>query len=188
MAPDLPLSEPGSDVLENNPARLSWPEVQVIAPRRYRLQADFSIEWKSGFFPRQRLVVPAGFECDGASVPRVLEWYLGRENILPASLVHDWQYTYAGRLPWKTHFFLHPEEGHWEPIRYVWSRVEVDRFFARNLRHCPVCEIRRGQRRLAYRAVRLFGGIHWRRAEEKRELAAEAIVNRAKNVPGKVSS
>jgi hypothetical protein len=142
--------------------RLDWPEIAIVAPRRYRLLADFCVEWEKEGFPRQRLIVPAGFECDGASVPAIVEWYLGREKILPAAVPHDWQYAHAGRLPAETHLYL--DDGQWKPATYTWSRKEADRFFGRNLRFC---DIRSDQRRNAYRAVRLFGWIPWQTAKKR---------------------
>jgi hypothetical protein len=40
-----------------------------------------------------RITVPAGFVIDGASVPRLLEWFFGRYGRhLLAAIVHDWLY------------------------------------------------------------------------------------------------
>ena len=125
--------------------------------------SDYVIEWEATGFPRQRLVVPAGFECDGASVPAVLEWYLGRETILPAAVPHDWQYAHAGRMPAGSHLYEH-DAGGWVDAAYLWSRKDSDRFFARNLRFCAISD---GRRRNAYRAVRLIGWRAWRAAERR---------------------
>ncbi len=45
-----------------------------------------------------RITVPAGFVIDGASVPRLLEWFFGRygRHLLPA-IIHDWLYHDQGR-------------------------------------------------------------------------------------------
>lgn len=154
------------DGLKNAPqARLPWPEVQIVGPRQYELLADYQIEWRAEGFPLQRLVVPAKFLFDGASIPAILEWYLGRERILPAAVIHDWQYAFAGHIPSESHLYLDDKDGLWKPTGFVWSRKDCDRFFARNLKFC---DIRDGQRRNAYRAVRLFGWIPWRRARSQR--------------------
>lgn len=149
--------------------RVEWPDLLIVAPRRYQLQSDYRVEWEASGFPRQRLVVPAGFECDGASIPAALEWYLGREKILPAAVPHDWQYAFAGRVRAGSHSYLDPVDGLWKPVEFIWSRKDADRFFARNLRFC---DLRGHQRRNAYRAVRLAGWIPWRRAAKKMALKA----------------
>jgi hypothetical protein len=137
---------------------LEWPDLRLAGPRKYVLLADYVIEWQAEGVPRQRLVVPEGFECDGASVPALLEWYLGRDRILPAAVPHDWQYRAGGRLPSGSHLVL-TKEGEWREVDHLWTRKESDRFFARNLRFC---DIRPDQRRNAYRAVRLFGIRAWK--------------------------
>lgn len=142
---------------------LEWPEVRLDGPRRLVLLADYVAEWEVGGFPRQRISVPAGYEFDGASIPAVLEWYLGRDHILPAAVLHDWQYEFAGRVPRDSHLYR-DETGAWVEAGHEWSRKESDRFFARNLRFCDISD---GQRRNAYRAVRIGGWIPWRKAERR---------------------
>jgi len=156
------MTIPGSSLrtLAGHGDLLRWPELRLVGPRRYALLADYTVEWEADGYPRQRLVVPSGFECDGASVPAVLEWYLGRERILPAAVPHDWQYAHAGGLPPDSHL-KRLDDGAWVPAEHVWTRKEADRFFARNLRFC---DIRDHQRRNAYRAVRIGGWVPWRAA------------------------
>jgi len=143
---------------------LEWPEVILVGPRRFRLASRYVVEWQAEGVPRQRLIVPEGFECDGASIPALLEWYLGRDLILPAAVPHDWQYAFAGHLPPESHLYR-DETGEWLEAHFVWSRKDSDRFFARNL---TFCDIRDHQRRNAYRAVRLAGWIPWRRGTPAR--------------------
>jgi len=151
------------DILRQAADTLEWPEVRLAGPRRLVLAAEYVVEWEAAGFPRQRLIVPRDFECDGASIPAPLEWYLGRDLILPAAVPHDWQYAFAGVLPAESHLYLTPE-GAWLPANYVWTRDESDRFFSRNLRFCAV---RSDQRRNAYRAVRIGGWIAWQRARRR---------------------
>jgi hypothetical protein len=153
-----------ASTLRTNGDVLLWPEIRIAAPKRYELLSDYVIEWEAGKFPRQRLVVPKGFICDAASIPNLLMWYLEREKILPAAVAHDWHYAFAGRIPRDSHFFLNAH-GAWVPADHVWTREEADRFFARNLRFCN--GISDGQRRNAYRAVRLSGWMPWRRASKR---------------------
>jgi hypothetical protein len=136
---------------------LEWPRVELIAPRRIRLLQNFRVEWTADGFPRQALIIPAGFECDGGSVPAAAEWYLGRDNILPAAVPHDFQYYFQGKIPLESHLFWAHEK--WTPAYHIWSRDEVDRFFARNLQFCKGLSDK--QRRRAYQAVHLFGGRSW---------------------------
>jgi hypothetical protein len=157
---DSPVLQPAT--LTKRDDTLVWPDIRLVGPRRYRLGSAYVVEWEAGGFPRQRLTVPEGFECDGASVPALLEWYLGRERILPAAVPHDWQYAHAGRIPSSSHHYL--EAGQWVEANHVWTRRDSDRFFARNLRFC---DIRDHQRRSAYRAVRVGGWIPWRQAERR---------------------
>jgi hypothetical protein len=159
----------GSGTHRSNGDTLQWPDLRIAGPRRYVLLADYAIEWQATGFPRQRLIVPEGFECDGASVPALLEWYLGREKILPAAVPHDWQYSYAGRIPASSHLYM-TEAGEWAQANHVWTRDDSDRFFARNLRFC---DIRDHQRRNAYRAVRVGGWLAWRRSERRMPAAPE---------------
>lgn len=153
--------------MHENGDTLHWPDVRLIAPRKFELLSDYVVEWQAEGYPRQRLIVPRLFVCDGASVPALLEWYLGREKILPAGVAHDWQYAYGGRIPTDSHLYLQ-QDGTWTEANYLWTRKESDRFFARNLRFC---DISGHQRRNAYRAVRIGGRGAWRRGE--RRVAAE---------------
>jgi hypothetical protein len=138
-----------------------WPSVSLVwpKPRTWRYLRDYSVEWAAEGFPRQRLITPAAFECDGASEPAVVDWYLGRELILRESGFHDLLYAYRGDLPPELH--LYDDGGVWRPTHYTWSRRDADRLFARLLAMNEW--IREDQRRTAYRMVRLFGWRAWQR-------------------------
>lgn len=87
------------------------------------------------------LTVPAGFESDGASVPRFF-WRVvfppGDADALRAAILHDYIYR------------EHPEG---------WTRGEADRLF----RDVLIADGVPGWRaRLAYYAVRIFGWRSWR--------------------------
>jgi hypothetical protein len=145
---------------------LDWPLAVKTGERSYMLMNDFVIEWQAEGFPRQMLIVPAGFEYDGASVPRIVEWYVGRDALFAAATAHDWHYAHAGVLPEGSHLYQ-TANGQWLDTLYKWTRLEADRFFARNLRF-PLPDgrrIRGDQRRNAYRAVRLGGAAPWARAQ-----------------------
>lgn len=86
------------------------------------------------------IVVPAGFESDGASVPRLL-WGVvfprDDRQALCAAIVHDFIYR------------THPAH---------WTRSEADDAFYFLLEQGGVSWIRRTR---AYLGVRLFGGPSW---------------------------
>lgn len=91
-----------------------------------------------------RVVVPAGFVGDLASVPRWALPYLDDDapEILYGSIVHDWIYSRQGELPGRR-----------------LTRAEADEL----LRLCMLaCGARPAQARLVWLAVRLGGGGHWK--------------------------
>ena len=144
-----------------------WPPTELLGPRQVRLLEDLNVEWEAEGYPRQLFTVPAGFICDGASVPKILHWYLGWSDILFAAFPHDFVYGYSGRVPSANHLYWH-EGGNWREAGHEWTRDEADRFFARTLRFCGVAG---HQRRNAYRAVKHFGGSAWRKGTHRPEPA-----------------
>lgn len=90
--------------------------------------------------PYRTLIVPAGFESDGASVPRFL-WgaVFPRDDrqALFGALVHDYVYR------------THP---------FGWTKKDADASFYELMRKGGVSYIRA---RMAYWGVRLFGGSAW---------------------------
>lgn len=122
------------------------PVLRAINPKackgkqQYVLAEDFIYE--SPAFGS--IVVPAGTPSDFASAPRVAWVYLSPEDpaILYASVVHDYLYSRRGKLPLRT-----------------LTRAECDEV----LREAMVaCGARKSQAAVAYRAVRMFGGSHWK--------------------------
>ncbi len=90
--------------------------------------------------------VPAGFVCDGASVPRWAWTAIGHPlsgRFLRAAVLHDWGYR-------------HPAEGD--------TRATVDRRFFQGLRADGVGRVRAA---LMYAAVRVGGGAAWARGLDK---------------------
>lgn len=144
------------------PDKLHWPDVTLVSPhpRTWRVNEQYAFEWTAAGQPRQRLQIEAGFLFDGASIPGAVEWYLPREHILEESLPHDFGYRHRGQLPPGSHWYF-ADSGLWLPADHVWTREELDRLFARMLKLNPLT--RAGQRRSAYRMVRLFGRRAWRR-------------------------
>lgn len=153
---------------------LVQPDILPVADRLYRLDEDYVYCWtiaagednrfaepsEVGHQTRYRIIVPAGFTYDGASVPRLLWTLTGIRPdglIRAAALVHDWLYFYEGRLPPGSFQYLNAQ-GQWENVIGRWSRRDADRLFGRMLREAGVA---RRRRRWAYRAVRAFGWIPW---------------------------
>lgn len=136
-------------------SHLPYPRVEPLAGSRYRLAEPYVYTWtKDG--ARYRLTVPAGFENDLASVPRILWWYVSPFDLGLAAVPHDWLYYHAGHLPPGGH--QRWEDGRWVDVGAPWSRRDADRLFGRLMRDAHVS---RDKRRHAYWAVRLFGAPAW---------------------------
>ncbi len=135
------------------------PLIVPIAEDLYRLVETYSYEWDNAGI-RNRLTIPAGFEFDGASAPRII-WTL--TGIIPdgliraAALVHDFIYRHGGRLPAGVHQVL--VNGEWVDARGRWTRGQADKMFARLMREAGYSKTRR---RAAYLGVRLFGWASWK--------------------------
>ena len=126
-------------------SRLAAPVVTYLVGRRTWL-LEQAYAYRDG---GTRIVVPAGFEFDLASVPRPL-WSLIApfELSIAAPLLHDFLYRYRGR----------PPAGSLVPPR-EYSRAETDRLFERIMEQEGVPAWRRW---LAYRSVRLLAWSDWR--------------------------
>lgn len=131
----------------------------------YRVVQDYTYQWR---LPRHsveyRLTVPAGFECDGASVPRLLWSFVGLapDGLLRAAAVsHDYLYASRGLVGGnlKARYYSPAHEHDWQTVLWPVTRKQSDELFARLLREAGVAKRRR---RLAYLAVRLFGFYAWR--------------------------
>jgi hypothetical protein len=130
-----------------------------VSEKDYRLVEDYTYAWTKGEFD-YRITVPTGFTYDGASVPRVAWTVSGIRPdglIRAAALIHDWIYNFKGLLPEGSHEFL-DAEGRWQTVYGRWSREDTDRLFGRIMRESGVPKFKR---RMAYRAVRLFGWLYW---------------------------
>ena len=133
------------------------PRLKPLQRGQYRLLEDYVYEWEHEGI-KYRLVVLEGFECNIASVPRLLWSYINPFDLGPAAIFHDWIYRHGGRLPRQSWFkgqdgqFLACENIHW-------NREGTDRLFARMMRESGASKIKRRQ---AYWAVRIFGGCAWK--------------------------
>jgi len=121
------------------------PLIRKIAhQRRWRLEEPLGYRSRAG----RVFVVPAGFETDGASVPRAAWWLYPPfgGDYDRAAVVHDYLYSRAEA-------FVGADHGHL-------SRGEVDRLF---LEMMTVDGFRLTGRHVVYCAVTLGGWLPWRR-------------------------
>jgi hypothetical protein len=101
------------------------------------------------------ITIPAGFQTDGASIPRCLQWIVGASfdnGFRAAALVHDWLY-YTHRADMDDIMFGYPKR----IIRWI-EPGQADACLLDLLAQNGVGWIRR---RAIYHAVRLFGGDYW---------------------------
>lgn len=94
------------------------------------------------------LLVPAGFEWDGATIPRAFWTLVGgpyHPQIMAASLLHDWLY-------WTR----------------AWKREDADKLLRHVMKEAGAPEIRAD---LVYGAVRGFGGFYFGRTKTDVEYA-----------------
>jgi hypothetical protein len=116
--------------------------------RRWKLEEDFTYYteiFKDKGIDRYYITVPAGFETDFASIPKIfmpfLKW---RDKFNKAAVVHD----------------------------YLYSTKEVDRKTADRifLEGLVILGIPKWKAYLFYIVVRLFGWTHWRKKKQKKEV------------------
>lgn len=125
-------------------SRLPAPLVTYLGDGRWRLEQAH--EHRDG---DTTITVPAGFEFDLSSVPRVF-WSLIApfELSIAAPLLHDFLYRYGGN----------PPTGSVTPPR-TYTRAEADRMFREIMKAEGVSAWRRT---LGYAATRIFGRSAWR--------------------------
>jgi hypothetical protein len=135
---------------------LSQPDVRPIkeSGELYTLFAKYS--W--GFELHGKELWPeikAGFQYDGASVPRIVWTLIGflPDGIhRPAALIHDWLYV-GDLLPDGRRQRLVGGE------MFTYNRKLADQLFLKALQHVGV---KSWHARLAYLAVRGFGNFYWK--------------------------
>ena len=107
-----------------------------------------------------RITIKAGYENDGASVPRCLWWFLRPDGVHRAAcLIHDYLYENRGYLKEGTFSRYSMEDHGWTDMDYSTSRREADRLFRDMLLSYDVSPLRAN---LAWLAVRVFGGFYFR--------------------------
>lgn len=136
------------------------PDLRPIAKNKYQLWRTWSYKWTKDNIQR-RIVIPAGFICDGASVPRFLWTITGITPdgmIRSAALVHDFLYKHGGKLP--TGCYQQLAKYDWIDLPIIWTRENADRIFCRIMRECGISMVKR---RMAYRGVRMFGWMFFKK-------------------------
>lgn len=126
--------------------------------RIYRLVEKYVCYWneKGKVY---RLEIPEGYECDGASVPRIL-WSIS--DLTPDGVVrgpatiHDRIYENKGRVAGLSVL----ENGNWSNSIRVFTRKEADQLFRVYMKAAGV---NKTTRRRAYWAVRIFGYFAWKK-------------------------
>jgi hypothetical protein len=121
-------------------------KVEYINGRRWRVLEDFTYGG---------ITVPAGFETDFASIPRVL-WsiYPPAGKWGKAAVIHDYLY-FTGMMP----------------------RAAADQVFLDAMEDLGVPKLRR---RVMYRAVRLGGGGAWNRHRNEQRVRLLALQEKAR--------
>lgn len=103
-------------------------------------------------FSYEDVHIPQGFRCDLSSVPRPLWWLVAPfELSVAAPLVHDFLYRCGGTTP----TIIRTTPGYERPGFLRRTRKEVDQLFLQVMLEEGVNPWRA---RVAYHAVRLFGG------------------------------
>jgi len=114
----------------------------LLGKRQWEVAEDFWFTLEEGNY-----MIPAGFQFDGASVPKFLATFLSPTGVLLiGGLVHDYGYKYATLLHDDGTTFGYRDQAYWDRI-FRDICIEVNGFKFLNY--------------LAYWALRLFGFVAW---------------------------
>lgn len=120
--------------------------------KAYRLAVDWHTDCKGVL--KEKIVVPAGFVTDGASVPRFLWPICGDPMANPriyAAIVHDWIYSKSGEVK-----FIDSEGTR---LSHAFSRKDADTLYRDYQIALGISKVKAYTE---YYAIRTFGGSHWR--------------------------
>lgn len=85
------------------------------------------------------IIIPKGFECDMASIPKCFQWFVPkRGKDIDVSIIHDYLYS--------------------EHSRYALNREEADIIFRELMKRNGMSEFKAN---LIFRTVRMFGENHY---------------------------
>lgn len=121
------------------------PNIRYSSRRRcWRVEETFTV-----LDGERTITIPEGYECSGASIPRLVWWIIAPHEL--------------GEVPPVVHDRLYGSGGAPEGIAppHVYTRAEADALFLRQMEEEGVDPWRR---RRAYLAVRLCGRLFWREA------------------------
>ena len=114
----------------------------LLGKRQWEVAEDFWFTLEEGNY-----MIPAGFQFDGASVPKFLATFLSPTGVLLiGGLVHDYGYKYATLLHDDGTTFGYKDQAYWDRI-FRDICIEVNGFKFLNY--------------LAYWTLRLFGFVAW---------------------------
>lgn len=106
------------------------PDTLDLGHREKKLHSPYIYEWEQ-YGAQLRLVVPAGFTYNGASVPQIV-WSIYTPHALDrAAVFHDFIYRMGGDLPAGSYQYRYDEEDDWKdfPGDTHWSRRAADTLF-----------------------------------------------------------
>jgi len=125
---------------------------RILPGREYIVTEDY-------YEPEARILIPKGFKCDHASIPRFLWGIICPQDLSDeAPVTHDYLYAHAGTT---TPYYL--GENHSSGAK-VFSKEEADKIFDRIMRREKV---QTWKRRAAYIAVNYLGESTWNRHKKK---------------------
>lgn len=136
------------------------PVLTQVSDRDFRLVEDYEYYWihENTLY---KIVVPAGFVTDIASVPRPAWGFILPTGLhTAAAVLHDFLYrTNKPSGLTKYSYYFRFKDDHWEDISYhQWSRKDCDRLFIRVMREAGTAK---WKRRLMFLSVRLAGWWGW---------------------------
>lgn len=132
---------------------IEFPSITPLANNWYRLNEDFSYAWnqKGELY---KIIVPAGFECNLATIWPGFWWIVSPFDLGPSVIHHDYLYEVGGKLTDKTFFKYNAETEKWEGINRKLSRKESDKLLVKIMKEYGISK---AACRVVYFAVRLLG-------------------------------
>ncbi len=117
----------------------------IAKGHHYKLENDVTYSWGN-----EKITINKGYEFDGASVPRVLHWFIGPMDprVVASSLIHDAIYSNPDLKGIGSYYV---DE---KPSEKVFTKPEADKLFKLVNRANNMDRVRTT---LAYWAVKLFG-------------------------------
>jgi Protein of unknown function (DUF1353) len=111
----------------SSPENFKQPVVQYVGKREFVLVLDYLFEWENNGLKR-RFWIPAGYNYDKASTPRLLwGWFPPDGEHEAAALIHDRLYQFKGKLPaGEYQVFINNV---WTDDASPWTRAQADKMF-----------------------------------------------------------